>query len=96
VILERASRASLLTRVWHYVHRYLIRDGAHFCDEHDIARWLCEAGFRHAGVHWRIRKCFLEGKAIRELAIIEAERTTTFHNSNEGGLHARNSFIEPG
>lgn len=74
-ILERDKSGSLLTQVWGWMHREVIRDHVEFYSDIELVRILEHAGFANVSVKQKIRRLFWQKKLYTSLIIIECERT---------------------
>jgi len=73
-VLERAREGSILTAVWGYLHRYLIRDHVRFYRTGDLLDMMRHAGFQQARTEISLRKFLWRGKAYTSLALISGVR----------------------
>jgi SAM-dependent methyltransferase len=74
LILDRARERSLLTVLWQYAHRFLIRDNVHFSSTTEIAGLLEQAGFGNVRVLARVEKVLWKNKLYTSLALIRGTR----------------------
>jgi ubiquinone/menaquinone biosynthesis C-methylase UbiE len=74
LILDRERERSLLTVLWQYAHRFLLRDNVQFSSSTEIARMLEEAGFQDVRVLARLRKVLWKNKLYTSLALIRGTR----------------------
>jgi SAM-dependent methyltransferase len=72
VLVERASEDSLLTRIWGFIHRRILRDDVRFYSTGKLREMLTAAGFRDVTSLCNIRKLFWRGKCYTSLAVLEA------------------------
>jgi ubiquinone/menaquinone biosynthesis C-methylase UbiE len=74
LILDRARQRSLLTVLWQYAHRLLIRDNVRFSSTTEIAGMLKQAGFENVRVLARLKKVLWKNKLYTSLALIRGTR----------------------
>jgi ubiquinone/menaquinone biosynthesis C-methylase UbiE len=74
LILDRARERSLLTVVWQYAHRFVLRDNVHFSSSAEIAGMLEQAGFEDIRVLERLRKVLWKNKLYTSLALIRGTK----------------------
>jgi ubiquinone/menaquinone biosynthesis C-methylase UbiE len=74
LILDRARERSLLTVVWQYAHRFLLRDNVHFSSSTEIAGMLEQAGFEDVRVLGRLRKVLWRNKLYTSLVLVRGTR----------------------
>jgi ubiquinone/menaquinone biosynthesis C-methylase UbiE len=74
LVLDRARERSLLTVVWQYAHRFLLRDNVHFSSSTEIAGMLEQAGFEDVRVLGRLRKVLWRNKLYTSLVLIRGTR----------------------
>jgi SAM-dependent methyltransferase len=74
LILDRAREQSLLTVLWQYAHRFLIRDNVQFSSSTEIAGMLEQAGFQDVRVLSRLRKVLWKNKLYTSLVLIQGTR----------------------
>ena len=75
LLLERCMDGSLATRIWDFLHRYVIRDHVRFYRTESMIDLLREAGLRHVQVLGRLQRAFWQGKLYTSLVLISAEKT---------------------
>jgi SAM-dependent methyltransferase len=76
LLLDRAMDASVGTRLWDLVHRYLIRDGAQFYRTDELMALLQGAGCQDVRVVERISRLFWHGKVHTSLSLLAGIRRT--------------------
>jgi len=74
LVLDRARERSLLTVVWQYVHRFVLRDNVQFSSSTEIAGMLEQAGFEDVRVLHRLRKVLWKRKLYTSLVLIRGAR----------------------
>jgi SAM-dependent methyltransferase len=74
LILDRARERSLLTVLWQYAHRFLLRDNVHFHASTEIVGMLEQAGFQDVRVIARLRRVLWRNKLYTSLALIRGTR----------------------
>jgi ubiquinone/menaquinone biosynthesis C-methylase UbiE len=74
LILDRARERSLLTVLWQYAHRFLLRDNVHFSSSTEIAGMLEQAGFQDVRVLTRLRRVLWRNKLYTSLVLIRGTR----------------------
>jgi hypothetical protein len=72
-LLDREMEGSPLTRVWNWIHRWVVRDHVRFYTSSRLCEMLREAGFRRSEVVTRTRRLFWNDKWHTSLVLIAAE-----------------------
>jgi len=71
LLVERSRERSLLTALWDFLHRKVIRDHVRFHRERELLTFMSEAGFRETRVVARVRKWFWKRKLFTSLVLVE-------------------------
>lgn len=74
VVLEREQSGSYLTRLWGFLHRYLIKDHVEFHSANDICKLLKKAGFSKFEIASTIKRYVWKGKLFTSVALIRGEK----------------------
>ena len=69
-VLERARERSVLTAVWDWMHRYVIRDHVRFYRTEVLSDMMRKAGFGEVRTELSLRKILWRGKAYTSVALI--------------------------
>ncbi len=75
LILEREKSDSLLTSIWGFLHRHMIKDQVEFYSAQDITELLDKVGFSNAQVISIIKKYFYKGKLFTSIALIKGNKS---------------------
>jgi SAM-dependent methyltransferase len=74
LIFERALDRSPSTALWHFFHRFVIRDGVRFYDVSGLRTMLERAGFTDVRVVRRVRRLLWKGKLVSSVVLLSARR----------------------
>jgi ubiquinone/menaquinone biosynthesis C-methylase UbiE len=74
LLLERNKTGSILTRIWNFLHKFLIKDNVNFYFVNDLIRYLKDVGFTDVTVCLKIRKMFWKKKIYTSLVLISGRK----------------------
>jgi len=76
-VLERNKARSLLTFIWGFLHRTLIKDQVVFYKNAELVKFFEDAGFKGVNIIRAIKKYFWKNKLFTSIVLIEAKKLAT-------------------
>lgn len=73
-LLERDKADSSLTKIWDFLHKYVIKDDARFYRSNELAGFYADAGFCKVKVQAKIRKLFWRNKLYTNLVLLSGQK----------------------
>lgn len=74
LLVERSRDRSILTALWDFLHRKVIRDHVQFYQEPELLDIMAGAGFSDARAVARVRRYVWKGKLFTSLVLLEGRR----------------------
>lgn len=71
VLVERATQASNLTRIWGAIHKFVLKDGVEFTGTEELLAMMRSAGFTEVETLAEKREVMRYGKLFTSIAVIE-------------------------